>query len=386
MGSLLVDGGIVVSVIASIVVSPVVLSRPVQPVDPGPVQWRWVGPELMLAGVVALIMVNQVLFNVYVLRTHNGSPAFIAHYLPMGWFAMDEGNPLIRLIARHCPVRPTLLAPSVLRVQAFLELPLVLLAYASALRWLDAGLYRRVLCSPLTWCASMSYTVVFCTVEWDLHNPYTGWDIAMRLLSAAVTPAFLAAMARLDHRESQPLTATRLLLFCASVGLLGYLMLVLYNTVLLYNLGLLAENLPGAGAALLALVGARLITARRPAPHQPRPAMDLLLSSLSWFLVLFLVPALAIRYGVNFGSPALALVAGAVTVLAAGAFAVRERGVRSRLLLRLGAVSVLASAAAVASDRLVRGSSYEACVLSAFVVFLLTAITACALIDLRTGA
>ena len=396
---LLVDGAIVLSVTASIVVSYRAPVRPAAPDGPGPGpgpgaaavrsrRRRWVGPEAALAGVVALILVNQVLFNVYVLRVHDGSPAFIARYLPTGWFAMDEGNPWIRLLARHCPVPPALLAPSVLRVQAFLELPLVLLAYASVLRWLDTGVYRRVLRSPLIWCASASYTAAFCSVEWDLRNPYTGWDIAVRLLSAVVTPAAMAALAGREHRESRPLTAARLLLFCVQVGLLGYLVLALYNTALLYNLGLLAGYLPGAVAALLALAGTGVLaTGRRSAGQRPGPAVGLLVSALGWFLVLFFVPALAVRYGVNFGSPALALLAGALTALAAGVFAVRERGVTGGLLLRLGAAAVVATAAAGVTDRLLRGgSSYEAGVLGAFVVFLVVAITASALIDGRAGA
>lgn len=386
VGSMLVDGSIMVSLSTSVAVSRLWLVRPNETGEPELLagrRWRRVGPEAVMAGVVALIMVNQVLFNVYVLRVHHGNPGFIARYLPTGWFAMDEGNPLVRLIARHCPVPSALLALSVLRVQAFLELPLVLLAYASVLRWLDTGLYRRVLRSPLIWCASASYTVVFCSVEWDLRNPYTGWDIAIRLFSAAVTPAGLAALAGRERRESRPLNAPGLLLFCVSVGLVGYLVLALYNTVLLYNLGLLGGYLPTAGAALLALAATRLLADGRLPRHRPGPAVGLLVTGLGWFLTLFLVPALAVRYGVDFGSPVLALVAGAVTVLAAVVFAVRERAVPSGLLLRLGVVSVGALTAAATADRLVRGSSYEAGVLSAFVVALAVAITACAVMDGR---
>jgi hypothetical protein len=92
-------------------------------------------PTVWLALVTCLVYVNQVLFTVYVLRVHGGDPSFIARYLPAGWFDLASAHPVLRGLAEHFPA-PGLLAPSVLRVQAFLELPFVMLAFATAVRWL----------------------------------------------------------------------------------------------------------------------------------------------------------------------------------------------------------------------------------------------------------
>jgi hypothetical protein len=82
---------------------------------------------LWLAVVTAAIAINQVLFTVYVLRVHGGDPGFIARYLPAGWFRLADG-PTMRAFAGAFRA-PGLLAPTVLRVQAALELAFVLLAY-----------------------------------------------------------------------------------------------------------------------------------------------------------------------------------------------------------------------------------------------------------------
>jgi hypothetical protein len=70
---------------------------------------------------------------VYVLRVHGGDTSFIARYLPTGWFDLATHNPVLRSLGRLFPA-PELLAPSVLRVQAFLELPFVLTAFATVAR------------------------------------------------------------------------------------------------------------------------------------------------------------------------------------------------------------------------------------------------------------
>ena len=80
-----------------------------------------------LVVVIGLIYLNQVLVTVYVVREHNGDPSFIAQRVPDGWFSLAHSS-VLELLARHFPV-PELLAPSVLRVNAFLELPFVLLSY-----------------------------------------------------------------------------------------------------------------------------------------------------------------------------------------------------------------------------------------------------------------
>src|SRR5688572_26987667 len=87
---------------------------------------RWLCHQLLLLGmVVALLCVNQIVFNAYVVRVHHGNPDFIQRYIGHGWFVLDRHNVLVQWIARHSG-DGRVLAPSVLRVQAFLELPFVL--------------------------------------------------------------------------------------------------------------------------------------------------------------------------------------------------------------------------------------------------------------------
>ena len=75
-------------------------------------------PVLSLAAVIMAIYLNQVLFTVYVIRVRHGDPSFIARYLPPGWFTLAHGHAM-EALARQFP-DPGLLAPAVLRVQAFL--------------------------------------------------------------------------------------------------------------------------------------------------------------------------------------------------------------------------------------------------------------------------
>ncbi|MGW1892673.1 hypothetical protein ACWCP6_20915 [Streptomyces sp. NPDC002004] len=346
-------------------------------------------PLAALAAVTVVILLNQVLFTVYVLRVHGGDASFVARYLPAGWFDLATGDEALRSLARGFPA-PSLLAPCVLRVQAFLELPFVLLAFATVLRWLDTGLYRRVVRSPLLPLAAASYTAVFCAVEWELRNPFTWDDIALRALSAVLTPPLMALMGARDAAPSRwPLSAAGLLLFIASLGSLGVLVLVVYDTALLYNLGRLDDRLPLAAAAACALAGSRL-AARRVRAAPPGPAVRLAGHTLRRWLTLFLVPALAVRYGVAFGTPELAAAAGLLMASVAAVRAVgdtlgpgRPRPGRSALLLlgRIVPAVVAGGAAAYLVARLGSGPYYEATLLAAAAAFLVTAVTVCALTD-----
>ena len=99
-------------------------------------EW-WRSPEAALAAVTCLICANQVLFTIYILRVRGGDTSFIARYLPDGWFSIAHG-PVIETLADGFPF-PGLLAPTVLRVQAFLELPFVVFAYLTVCRWFVRG-------------------------------------------------------------------------------------------------------------------------------------------------------------------------------------------------------------------------------------------------------
>src|SRR5690349_7676768 len=109
---------------------------PAPPASPGTGH----GPGVWLAAVVAAVYLNQVLFTVYVLRVHDGDPTFVARYLPPGWFDLAGGD-AVRALAAAFPA-PGLLAVTVLRVQAVLELSFVALAYLCVCRWLDPARAR----------------------------------------------------------------------------------------------------------------------------------------------------------------------------------------------------------------------------------------------------
>jgi hypothetical protein len=386
--SVVVDIAVVGSVAVALLGVSRVMRRPAM--GDGGARGRWAGPGAPLAVVVALCLLNQVLFTVYVLRVHGGDVSFVARHLPEGWFALAAENPAIDGLARRFPA-PWLLAPTVLRVQAFLELPFVLLAYATMLRRLDHGLYRRLAGSYLIWVAAASYTVVFCVVEWDLRNPYTVDDIAIRLVAAVVTPAFVMWTARRDGggEDDEPASLPGLVMFAASTWALGHLVLVVYDCALLYNLGHLGGRLPGAVIALAVLAVTRVAAGRLRGRGPSAGGAATIASGLRWSLALFFVPALAVRYGVTFATPALSAGAGLLVAVVAGGHAVRaglaetRGGSTSGCLLvwaaRHGAAACAGLVAAYAAARWVDDTYYEAALLRAAAVFLITAVLVCGL-------
>ncbi|QFG25212.1 hypothetical protein [Actinomadura sp. WMMB 499] len=337
---------------------------------------------------MALVYVNQILFTVYVLRVHDGDVTFVSRYLPDGWFALADGT-VMRAVAERVP-NPGLLAPSVLRVQAFLELPLVLLAYVTVLRWLDRGLYRRVAGSWIVWAASLSYTFVFCAVEWDLRNPYTTEDIVIRVCAAVATPPLVQWLARRDGAGPEVSSLGQMLAFAASVWALGHLVLTVYDTALLYNLAHLGGRLPGALVAVVVLVAARTAAGRLPGGEPGRASASARIA-LRYALVLFLVPALAVRYGPNVGSPLLAGAAGLLVCGAAAVLTLRESlsgATRNRTLLWCGQASAAVLAGGLAGYAAVRAVTdlyYEAGLLRGAAVSFAVAVAVCALTDRLIG-
>jgi hypothetical protein len=148
----------------------------------------WHSPEAGLAVITGLIYVNQVVVTVYVLRVHDGDPSFVARHLPDGWFAL-AGGMMFDTLAASVPA-PGLLAPSVLRVNAVLELPWVVFAYLSACRWFSLWVYQQAV--RLVVPVSVTYTATFCLIEWRLHNPYTADEIVLRLVAAVLVPLWAA--------------------------------------------------------------------------------------------------------------------------------------------------------------------------------------------------
>ncbi|MFV2175714.1 hypothetical protein ACFHW2_35005 [Actinomadura sp. LOL_016] len=323
---------------------------------------------------------------------HDGDVGFVARYLPEGWFALADGSAM-RAVAERVP-SPGLLAPSVLRMQAFLELPLVLLAYVTVLRWLDRGLYRRVAGSWVVWAASLSYTFVFCVVEWGLRNPYTTEDIVIRVCAAVVAPPLVQWLARRDADGdgdgARVSSLAQMLAFAVSIWALGHLVLTVYDTALLYNLGHLGGRLPGALVAVVVLVAARAASGRLPGGEPGRASASVGIA-LRYALVLFLVPALAVRYGPNVGSPLLAGAAGLLVCAAAAGFTLREGlsgAGRSRTLLWCGqafAALLAGGLAGYAAVRAVTDVYYEAGLLRGAAVCFAVAVAVCALTDRLIG-
>ncbi|TCO52597.1 hypothetical protein EV192_112329 [Actinocrispum wychmicini] len=284
----------------------------------------WGHPGIWLLGVTAAVYVNQVLFTVYVLRVHDGDPGFIAKYLPSGWFAVAGHDPVLRWLADNFPA-PDALSLSVLRVQAFLELPFVVFAVLTVCRWYGPELYRRA--AGLVLPTVVFYTATFCLIEYSLKNPYTWDDIAIRIGSGIVVGLVVPKLTG-PPPEKRVTSTTDLALFLLSVGAVGVLVLSVYDTALLYNLGHVHEMLPLAALAAAVLIGTRLAARRTGAAATSGtavgPGIDMLTRTVGWFLAYFSVPALAIRYGMIFGAPRLAVVAGVVVTAAAVIRAGRE--------------------------------------------------------------
>ncbi|MFD5793300.1 hypothetical protein ACFWIO_07125 [Streptomyces diastatochromogenes] len=293
-----------------------------------------------------------------------------------------------------------------LRVQAFLELPFVLLALATVARWLDADLYRQIARSALLPLASVSYTTVFCLVEWDLRNPYTVDDLVVRSVSAVLTPILVALCAARDRGTTRsPASVPGLLAFIGSLGALGVLVLVVYDTALLYNLGRLPERLPLALAASVLLLGLRRVASRlQGRPARRGPTLAFLRHALRHWLSLFFVPALAVRYGVLFGTPQLTTGVGLMTVATACVLAARDVLGEARktadgsvgppdgrpppgLLLarRLGCAVLAGTGAACLAAWLTPRSYYEVMLLSVTAVFLVTTVAVCGFADARSA-
>ncbi len=235
MLTLVLDGLVLLTAIAGPVLVRDRTTGSTPPTEPA----RRLGPAPVWLGAVTIaIFVNQVLFTTYVIRRHQGDATFIARYLPDGWFDTATGNPAMRALAGAIP-DPGLLSVTVLRVQAFLELPFVLLAYLTVAGWLGLDLRRpRVI-----WAASVAYTVVFGAIELSLPNPYTHGDLVMRGASALLTPILLTRLSPPGGGRDD------LLRFALSAAALATLVLVMYDTALLYNLGRVGRDLPAAAVA-----------------------------------------------------------------------------------------------------------------------------------------
>lgn len=388
-----IEGTLVASLAAGLPVTIRVVRR-AHPVAGAVAPPRWAAhPGFWLLLVIVAGYVNQVLFTIYVIRVHGGDVSFIARYLPTGWFATPSDNHMLRALATVFPA-PHLLAASVLRVQAVLELPLVVLGYLTVCRWWDRRLYQSLAAPlPLTLTCT-TYTITFCLIEWSLRNPYTAQDLILRALSVPGTVAAISCLAgctRVEDRQPPPIrSAVGVLLFGVSATALGYLILTVYDTVLLYNLAHVPARLAGSLTALAALTAARY-TARRLTRRSPGLGMDTITTALGWFAALFFTPALPVRYVLGFADPAVAATATIIVLLAAAVLTGAEvyrrlpapHGRRiTTLWLTQSSAAALAGVAAASLARLSPPGSYpEAKLLLAGALFLLAATITYALTD-----
>ena len=317
-------------------------------------------PGTWLAAVVALFAVNQVLVTAFVHQRWGDDPSRITRYLPPGWFDLADLGPL----ADRLPAWPW----TVLHAQAALELPFVVLAYLLVCRWWSADVAARVI--GARWLLVASWTAVFCLVELDLRNPYTTVDVVIRLVSAVVTALALPALDGGKRRAVGLVTAV------VSAAALGCLVLCVYDVATLYNSAHLVRWLPVVAVASVALAAARWTAAHRRA-HVPGPVTAAAVASLGWFLVLFAVPALPLRYGIGFGAAPVTAAAGLVVVLAS-----LRRGWDRSVLGGL-VVAVLGGGAVAASGFLLAHGYPEARMLAAATGFVLGAAATTVLLDRR---
>lgn len=320
--------------------------------------------------VCLLLFANQILFNAYVHVAHQGNPQFVARYLPHGWFALAPGAPPVAWLSAHLPPGSAgLQSLSVLRVNAFLELPFTLFAYLSAARLFGAALERALLrLAPL---AAVSFTVTFCAIEWALRNPWTFDDLAIRAGACVVFIVFFAVRVRRAGPGAVLLGpgAPRLavlLLALAGTALLGVAVLGMYDLTLLYNLGHWSRSGEGlvfvaAAAGVTVVFGIIHALEHAPPPARVSGASVLFATLLQVFTALFFVPSLPIRYRLS--APvaqlaALGLIA--LTAVLGGAAAVRtlrSRGLSpglAALSLALGFAAGGALAAVVPLPGLIR--------------------------------
>jgi hypothetical protein len=275
----------------------------------------WRGePGLWLAVVVAVCLLNQVLFSAYVIRVHGGDPTFIAHYLPPGWFAISH-DPVTVAVARHFPY-PQLLAPSVLRVQSAFEQAFGVLAYLTVARWYDGELYRDLLRPARLWAACVAYTAAFGIIELRFWNPYTADDLVIRGVACVLTALLIGRLRSIDgRRDATVRSIPSFAAFLASAVAFGGLVLVTYDTVLLYNLGRLGTDAPVALACGATLIVARAVASRDPG-RAAGPYVQLVLNGLGAVLAAFFVCALPIRYELGFGTAELAAALGLAVAVA----------------------------------------------------------------------
>jgi hypothetical protein len=320
-------------------------------------------PFSLFVFVCALLFLNQLLVNVYVRALHDGHTLFVTRYLGPGWFDIAIDAPPVRILARALgPRGAAYLAPSILRVQAFLELPFVLYAYLSIARALDRGLYAKLTRPFVIVAASVSFSLAFAYAEILLRNPWTTDDLVLRALACVVVPAWIAWSAPREPGGTEarrPIGLSGLLLFSAgAIGTAG-VVLGMYDVTLLYNnahlrawgdvlvVGFALGALAHLGAGRVDSLAWRLVAADLSFAPRPSLGMRAAVEALAAFTAIFFVPSLPVRYAggsLAAGVVGLALVGiGAIVGAARAIVDARPRGAELAAAA-LGALAGLALA------------------------------------------
>ena len=324
--------------------------------SPGPVVALLVHPLAQWALVWGLLLANQIAFDAYVLAAHHGDPAFLARPLGVsGWFQLALDWPVVRSLAAHAG-DGRWLAPSALRVQAFLELPFTLYAYLAVARLLGRDVLASLTRPAALFAASLSFSATFSLVELSLPNPYTSDDLLLRALAAVTVPFWVMATSRRDlatkapGEDGRPRGALGHLALLIGAGSIAAALLVAYDAFLLYNLGHLAGQGPVLVVAWPWAIVASWLAPRLGGSSEEGGAAALLRAVVGAFAVAFFVPSLSIRYAATHPVAPLAAMAIGVAGVALGVLRpARERGHTLALLppVAIGLVSGLAAAVLV---------------------------------------
>lgn len=267
----------------------------------------------------ALLLANQIVFSAYLLAAHGGDAGFITKYTNDYYFHIDPSFPGVQALARAFGKAgaETWLAPSLLRVNAVLELPFALFAYLSITYLFDPAAVRLLMRSALAPLGLVSFTFVLCVVEIQLYNPWTSQDLVLRAVSCLSCWLLLRRVA--PPPESTPPRGVLSIgiALAGSVAIAGAV-LVLYDVTLLYNMAhLRLMAMPLTIGLLAGSVGFGLVRRvdRAPARSQAVSALSSVASTLAVF---FFVPSLAVRYAMHRPSGALCGLVVAIVAISVG--------------------------------------------------------------------
>lgn len=272
--------------------------------------------------IVGLLMLNQYIFNAIALFYGD---TFKLPFLQEGWFNVvkDETifKPMIDIFSKvvnNMPALMDIFRLSILRVNAFLELPFALYAYLSIVRLLNRDLYNFINRSWFMPLAIFSFTITLSLIELFFENPYTESDLFVRGISLLFFFSIFILKKLKDvlhgkkvsfpHKqiESAPHKGFNLGVFI--VGVIGVAAVILetYHIALLYNLSYFSINFLYLLLCVstfiyikpfLMRIYERLRIKIFVVSKGPRNFNAVFFNNLiMYFLLLFFVPSLFIRY------------------------------------------------------------------------------------------